>query len=52
MLRAVYTVLQVDHISLDNLDTNRIEYELGGLERTLEGLGIPAPKVKPCSHST
>lgn len=35
----------VDHISLDNLDTTRIEYELGGLESTLGDIGIPAPRV-------
>ena len=35
----------VDHVSLDNLDTTRIEYELAGLEQTLTGLGIAAPKV-------
>ena len=35
----------VDHISLDNLDTTRVEYELAGLEQTLTGLGIAAPKV-------
>ena len=36
----------VDHIALDDLSTTRIEYELGGLETTLAGLGIATPKVK------
>jgi len=35
----------VDHIALDDLSTTRIEYELGGLETTLNGLGLPTPKV-------
>ena len=42
----------VDHISLDNLDTTRIEYELGGLESTLGDIGIPAPRVGPCEHAS
>jgi peptidoglycan/xylan/chitin deacetylase (PgdA/CDA1 family) len=41
----------VDHISLDNLDTDRIEYELSGLESTLESLGISAPKVGTLSNA-
>lgn len=43
----------VDHISLDDLSTTRIEYELGGLETTLTGLGLPVPKVGgPCLMSS
>lgn len=38
----------VDHIYLDNLDTTRIEYELGGLEGTLADLGLAAPRVRGC----
>ena len=37
----------MDHISLDDLSTTRIEYELGGVETELVSLGIPAPKVGP-----
>ena len=35
----------VDHISLDDLSTTRIEYEIGGLETELTTLGLPTPKV-------
>ena len=37
----------MDHISLDDLSTTRIEYELGGVETELVSLGIPSPKVRP-----
>ena len=37
----------VDHISLDELSTTRIEYEIGGLETELATLGLPIPKVGP-----
>ena len=43
----------VDHISLDDLSTTRIEYELGGLETELTSLGLPTPKVRhrlSCFH--
>ena len=40
----------VDHISLDTLDSNRIEYELGGLESTLADIGVAAPRVSPPLH--
>ena len=39
----------VDHISLDNLDTTRIEYELSGVEQELGNLGIPVPRVRMIS---
>ena len=43
----------VDHISLDDLDTTRIEYELSGVEQELGDLGIPTPRVRagPGTHS-
>nr|QOL01097.1 putative extracellular protein CSOL_026 [Pseudococcomyxa simplex] len=42
----------VDHISLDNLDTTRIEYELGGLEGTLGNIGLAAPRLFRAPHGT